>query len=205
MKLSQKWPHLGLYLTMGLNLLTLAGKLALSMTIPSFFLYVSSWVTLAAFLTKLIYRLNEKVTDLKKRYRAFAFMGGAIFIGATRYILCMARLFFIPDLGYIYNIYSGLAVATVAFLDLGVAFYSLIKEAKRKELLAFGLQCGAVSNGFVALMLAQTAIFSFTNPTGHYDFYNGVGGVVFGSLDAAIGLAMIIYAIYKKGTIPAQG
>ncbi len=186
-----------LLLGLGVNALMVIGKIVLGIITSSGFLFVSALVTLMAFATKLIGLLELYGKKKIGVLQAFLYMGITISIGAIGYTSYMARLFFFPKMDH-YDIYQGITIAAFAFTDLGWAIHGLIREAKNKNIVAAGLKCGALSNGLSALILAQTAIFAFTNPNIDYSFYNALGGTIFGAIDLLIGLVMIGYSSYRS-------
>jgi hypothetical protein len=194
---SKKKERITLVLSMGVNFFTFVGKIVLACLASSGFLVVSAMVTCFSLLTKLTACLQlfkkSRLTELD----SFGLMAINISVGAICYLSYMIRLFFFPKIDA-YSIYEGLAIAAFAFVDLGWAIHSLLQERKKHDLVMIGLKCGSLSNGLAALVLAQIAILAFKNPGTDFSFYNGIGGTVFGALDLAIGLTMLICFLKAK-------
>jgi hypothetical protein len=198
----EKIPALFLYISMAVNLATFMGKVALGIYQVSGFLFVSALVTLSAFITKLVYAIASKNPNPSGTNQAFLVMALSISVGAIAYISYMIRLFYFPKISS-YDIYESLIIALFAFVDLGWAIYSLIKEAKQKNTLALGLKAGSLTNGLSALVLTQIALLSFTNPGKDFSFQNAWFGVLSGTIGLVIGFAMIAHygRLTKKAKI----
>jgi len=206
MKLREKieaWPKekkesISLAFSMSVNAITLIGKIVLAILMSSGFLGVSAMVTFLAMMTKMIAYLRLKGKGPHNETTAFGLMALTISVGAICYLSYMARLFFFPKIDQ-YNLYEGLSIAVFAFVDLGWAIYSLLKERKSHDIVLIGLKCGSLANGLSALLLAQIAILAFTNPGVDFSYYNAIGGMVFGGADLLIGLAMVYrYFVLRK-------
>jgi|LAHS01.1.fsa_nt_gb hypothetical protein len=128
-------------------------------------------------------------------------MSLTVSFGAICYLAYTARLFYFPKIDA-YTLYEGLAIAVFAFADLIWAIRNLIKEWKKNNLVMIGLKCGSLSNGLSAIVLAQIAIFAFTNPGVDYSFDNAIGGMVFGGMDLLIGLIMVIIYFRERSRSP---
>ena len=187
--------------SMGVNGVTLLGKIVLAILTSSGFLAVSALVTFLSLMTKLIAYLRLETKNPLDETKAFGLMSLTVSFGAVCYLAYMARLFYFPKVDS-YNIYEGLAIAAFAFADLIWAIWNLAQERKKNNLVMIGLKCGSLSNGLSAIVLAQIAILAFTNPGVDYSFDNAIGGMVFGGLDLLIGLLMVFIYIQKRKASP---
>lgn len=197
---TDKKQRISLALSMSVNLLTLAGKIVLAIIVSSGFLAVSAMVTFLSLMTKLTAYLRLAQRSPLSEEKTFGLMSLTITAGAIAYLSYMARLFFFPVIDH-YDIYQGLLIAALAFTDLTWAIISLLKQRKSRDIVLIGLKCGSLSNGFSAIVLAQIAILSFTNPGVDFSFDNALGGMVFGCVDLLIGLSMIVYDFKTRKTV----
>ncbi|MFF0817196.1 hypothetical protein ACFYVR_18860 [Rhodococcus sp. NPDC003318] len=88
-----------------------------------------------------------------------------------------------------------LAIATVAFFELGFSLYGYVSARRSADVVQEAVKLTSLAAALILLVLTQTALLSLTpleeaDPTR----YNGLCGVLLGSLAAAIGGRMVMRA-----------
>ena len=172
-----------------------AGKIGLGIYTLSVFLCISGLNSGLMGLARRTYLHGEKIArgDSEKEYKSYLKIALFILGGATAFTLYMTRLFFIPSSEH-FDMISAIAIATMAFTELG---FAIVGVAKTKDLLASAIKILNLTAAFSAIVMTQIAILSFTSEN-DLSYYNAIGGVVFGGLSILAVLYMLLrYLLHK--------
>lgn len=146
-------------------------KMVMGIFSTSIFLFISAFYSLGCAASKQTYFVGLAYSKIDKE------------------IIYMIRLFFIPSVSH-YPKIVGIALATISTLEMYFAISGLIKSKKRNELLLSGLKCVSLSTALLSIVLAQTAILSFTMPEIDSSIYNAITGTSLGFVCIIIAIAM---------------
>ena len=91
-----------------------------------------------------------------------------------------------------YHMYVAILIATVTFTDITIATIGIIKAKKKNDLETEILKYINLSTALISLSLTQTSILSFTMQGQDMSNWNGIGGIVIGSLVCIIGMYMAV-------------
>lgn len=94
--------------------------------------------------------------------------------------------------------YVALLIATVTFTDITIATIGIVKAKKKNDLETEMIKYTNLATALISLSLTQSAILSFTNENQDMSMWNGIGGIVMGSLACIIGVYMIVNGSIKK-------
>lgn len=89
-----------------------------------------------------------------------------------------------------YNLYTGLAIATVTFYDIGYSIYGIIKSIKNNNNQSNLLMLINLATALISLELTQSAILSFTQVSVDNSLYNSIIGIVVGISSLIIGMSI---------------
>ena len=171
-------------------------KLLLGLFSLSFFLCVNAFysaaVGFAKFLAVRAYLKGD--TELKSQFNTYAAVGAVVAGAGIIYVIyCLS--FFLGGGGAVYTDIVGIAVAAFTFGEIIVSILGTVKMRKLHEPVLEALKRTNLAASFVSLVLTQTALLSFA-AEGDMSLYNGVAGLVFGSLAALVGVLMIVRRRY---------
>ncbi len=79
-----------------------------------------------------------------------------------------------------YDLYRGITIATVIFVDIGLAIVGIVKANKNRNLQHKILKLTNLATSLISLELVQTALLSFTQVGIDNSLFNGIGGIIFG-------------------------
>lgn len=173
-----------------------AAKLLLGLFSLSFFLCVNAFysaaVGLAKFLAVRAYLKGKP--DTKSRFAAYAAVGTVILAAGTIYVIyCLS--FFLGDGGAVYTDIVGITVAAFTFGEILISLLGTIKMRKLHEPVLEALKRTNLAASLISLVLTQTALLSFA-AEGDMSLYNGISGLIFGSLASLVGVSMILRRRY---------
>lgn len=192
------------------HLLLASWKASVFIIAPSAFLFANVLFTLTLAAVKTIAVIAHRRSDGAARnpvthpnpesvaYRA---AGWAVLGCSVLYVLaCVPMLLCMEPVGT-YEHSTAIAIATVAFFEFGVSLYGYISARRIADVVQEAVKLTSLAAALVLLVLTQTALLSLTqhedmNPTR----YNGLCGVLLGSLAAAIGGRMIVRAKQCKSS-----
>ena len=97
-----------------------------------------------------------------------------------------------------YHMYVAILIATVTFTDIAIATIGIIKAKKKNDLETEILKYINLSTALISLSLTQTSILSFTMKNQDMSNWNGIGGIVMGSLVCSIGIYMAVNGTIKR-------
>lgn len=128
----------------------------------------------------------------KQQTEFFMIAGGILFITSIVYIIYTVRMF-VGEKSMNYSMNIALAIACVTFTEIVVAIRGIVKTRKNKKPIMEAIKLVNLASALISLVLTQTAIMSFSHE-GDASFYNGLSGLIFGSIAALIGIYMVIRA-----------
>ncbi len=136
--------------------------------------------------------------------RAYRMTGLVVLVLSVAYIVSCLPLALGADTSDRYSQNVAIAIAAIAFVELGFSIHGLISSRRRKDLLMEAVKLSNLAASFILLVLAQTALLSMTSqttvdPSG----YNGVCGIALGAVAAAIGGSML--ARRSRGSDSGRG
>ncbi len=79
-----------------------------------------------------------------------------------------------------YDLYRGITIATVIFVDIGLAIVGIVKANKNRNLQHKILKLTNLATSLISLELVQTALLSFTQVGIDNSLFNGIGVIIFG-------------------------
>lgn len=87
-----------------------------------------------------------------------------------------------------YNLYTGIAIATVTFYDIGYSIYGIRKSIKNDNKQNHLLMLINLATALISLELTQSALLSFTRVGVDNSLYNGIIGISVGISSLIIGI-----------------
>lgn len=161
---------------------------------PSLFILANALFTLGLAGAKTLIVVSDRrvqrgsTTAARTAYRA----GGVLLIVlAAAYIAsCIPYLVGSDSTGE-YEYVIAIAIATVTFAELGFSFHGFFSSRKRGDILMEMNKLGNLAASLVLLVLTQTALLSMASE-GDHTFYNGLCGVIMGSVVVLIGVYMLV-------------
>lgn len=125
--------------------------------------------------------------------RAYRSTGIIILVLSFAYIVSCLPLALGTNTSDDYGQNVAIAIAAIAFTELGVSAHGLFSSRKNNDVLMEAVKLSSLAASCILLVLAQTALLSMTPETNmDPSRYNGICGVAFGALAAVIGVYMII-------------
>lgn len=194
--------HMIHIVTMFLNFVVAAGKILMAIYLSSIFLIVSSLYTLMVGLSKQMYfrAIDRSLGELQKEKKYAYRINFMLLTSAVFYIIYMARLFYMSA-EFEFSGFIGIAIVMIAFIELGVAIYGLIRSSKSKDILFISLKSVNLSSALVAIGLTNYVILSYINQddiTGLTNEYSSaIIGLVIGCINGLLAL-ILIYKTFKK-------
>lgn len=133
---------------------------------------------------------REKQLSGYRRTGLIIAMSGAI------YVVYCVRMFLYSDTA-VYNDIAAISIATFTVVELFLSFSGASKMRRQHELMLEAVKRTNMAAALVSVVLMQTAILSFAYE-GDVSFYNGLSGLIFGSLAAVVGLLMPLRVHYIR-------
>lgn len=177
------------------DIILVLGKLMFSIFTVSFFLFVNALYTAGMGVARFIALYYSK-KEWKEQIRGYFLIGIGILVGGSSYVIYSLRLFF-NEKTTTYPMVVALIIAMYTFWELFVVIKNYIKARMINDILSEELKLIGLSSTLICLVLTQVAIMSFSYD-GDASFYNGLSGIVFGSLSALVGVYMMIRAVLWK-------
>jgi|GEM_PF-2089895 hypothetical protein len=128
--------------------------------------------------------------------------GGAVLLIAALYVVSCAAMMVGGGEVQTYDKYTGIAIATLTFTELGLAISGIVSARRRADLLVEVIKLSNLAGALVLLVLTQTALISFANDGGADPRVTGLGGVVFGAAAGLIGLYMLVRPLPPRPVDP---
>ncbi|MDF2926633.1 MAG: hypothetical protein K0R57_5547 [Paenibacillaceae bacterium] len=127
----------------------------------------------------------------RMQHNAYRLIGVIVLASSIVYLVyCLKILFFGDDVTR-YHEYIAIAIAAVTFTEIAVSLHGAVSARRNEEPVIEAIKLTNLASSLISLVLTQTAIMSFTHE-GDTSFYNGMSGIIFGTLAALIGLYMIL-------------
>ncbi len=189
------------------NVLLAIGKALLSLFTLSFFLFINALYSLGIGLAKFV-PLNTQLEAGKKtlsasqlrdkKNRAYKLTGVVIAVSAIVYFVYCIKMFVFKEGNTSYGLIPGIAIAAFTFGELALASVGAKTMRRRHEPLLEAIKMTNLASALISIVLTQTALLSLSE--GDHSFYNGLCGIIFGSLAACVGIFMIIrMRLIEKG------
>lgn len=145
-----------------MNILLAIAKMILAIVFKNVFFFVAGCVNVLFFLAKLecLLGIMKKGSKYKDKNKITSFF---LLVGGIAYIIYMSRLLILdPSEMFKYDIYLGIAIAFVSFVELGVAIFGLFK-ASGKERYYRNIKMINLCSTITALVWTEIAITSFAS------------------------------------------
>lgn len=182
-------------------------KSSLMFVSPSLFILANALFTLGLAAAKTLIVISDRrvqrgsATAARTAYRA----GGVLLIVlAAAYIASCTPYLLGTDSTGEYEYVVAIAIATVTFVELGLSFHGFSSSRKRGDVLMEMNKLGNLAASLVLLVLTQTALLSMASE-GDHTFYNGLCGVIMGSVIVLIGLYMLVRRMPVQASDEAAG
>lgn len=165
-----------------LNFVLFAAKILLSIFSKSFIFIISSLYNLGIGFAK---KKNYSEEKSSVSTGMFLIMASIAFILYSIYIIVSHKV-------SSYSLYTGLAIATVSFTEIGYSIYGIIKSKNQTDEKSNILKLINFATALISLELTQAALLSFTNSGMDSSLYNGLIGIVVGSISCIIGIIILL-------------
>ena len=167
----QKYSYLG-------NYFVFLFKMGLFFFTKSLTFMISSLYNLGIGLTrKKIYSNKDKFLSVG----IFLMMASMFFVFYSIWIVVSHKIVY-------YNLYTGLAIATVTFYDIVFSIYGIQKSIRNHHKKNNVLMLVNLATALISLELTQSALLSFTQNGVDHSLYNGIIGMIVGISAFLIGL-----------------
>lgn len=195
-------------LSVPLNAATAAAKILLGIFSSSFFLCLSGFYNIGIGLAKVSALKTHKDTvdcsdpELKQRKqnRIYFFIGFIIFAASVIYTIYCASKLFNGGNSAKYPQHIAMIIAIVSISEIALSLRGIIISRRDRKPLIEAIKLTNLASSLILLVLTQTAILSFTT-NADVSFYNGITGIILGSMAASIGLYMIVRMLWTTNGI----
>ncbi|WOO36730.1 hypothetical protein R2R35_23550 [Anaerocolumna sp. AGMB13020] len=171
-----------------------AGKLFMGILSLSFFACANAFYSIGMIVAKSIALTGiRKASDINKQYQYFIYSSTVLICSSLLYILYSVRLFYSPMTAS-YHMIAALGIAAVTFTEVGLNIRGVIVTRYNNTLLLHAIKMINLSASFIALVLTQTALLSFTGNEAdpvEISNANGLIGILMGTVAAFIGFSML--------------
>ena len=174
------------------NCLIALGKLAMGIYNNSIFLCINAFYNLGMAFAKIVVLYHYKNDDQKNVCDCYKQVGIILICTAVTYIFYSCRLFISHEITN-YSMFSGIAIATVTFFEIGFAMYGILTNTKEQAPIVNSIKIINLCSSLISLVLTQTALLSF-NSAIEASQYNGILALIFGSSVIFLGIYMIKYS-----------
>ena len=165
------------------NLLAFISKIVLFFLTKSLLFIISSFYNLGIGLAK------KKIYFNKSNNSSIGFL---LIIASISFIAYSIWTILSHKITY-YNFYTGLVIATVTFYDIGYSIYEIIKKSRNSKQNNLLVIVNFIT-ALISLELTQTALLSFTQIGVDNSLYNGMIGIIVGTI--SLGISIMI--LFKK-------
>lgn len=124
-------------------------------------------------------------------YRYYIQVGKIIILTSAIYVIYSIRLF-IKGSNDVYPQIAAIAIASVAFTEIGTSIYGILVTRAEKEPVINALKLSNLASAMISIVLTQTAILSSKNDRDN-SVVNGIAGMLFGGCAICIGVYMVIH------------
>lgn len=176
--------------------LAMAGwKGALLVVSPSLFMLANVLFTLGLALIKMLVVLADRRVQRDGNTcatrRAYQGSGAIVVLISVAYAVCCLPIALGTASTERYEHSVAIAIAAVAFTELGFSVHGFFFSRRRRDLLMEAVKLSTLAASLTLLVLTQTALLSISAKEDH-SVYNGVFGIVMGAGATAIGVRMLI-------------
>lgn len=188
------------YLSVALSAVTAMVKFIAGAVSLSVFTVVSAFYSCGVMIAKALCVKGGKESGAKRRAYLCLAVAGVTAASAGLYAVGAVKQLLDP-VGFGYGLIPAIAVATVAFYDLGAAVVGLIGAARKKDCFGVEMKRINLSGALAALALTQTALLS-VNGGGNLSS-SGILGIVaaavtfVGAAVAAVKGIKLLFAVKK--------
>jgi len=176
-------------------------KTALIVVSPSLFLLANLVFTIGVVAAKVVairahaaMRANATgagTADASRHHRsAYRAIGALVSMLSIAYVLSCLPMALGTSRAEAYDRHIAVLIATVTFVELVLSVHGAMSARRNKDLLVEAIKLTNLAASLILLVLTQTALMSFAY-RGDATVYNGVCGMVFGSVAALIGVYML--------------
>ncbi len=171
------------------------GKVILGVISMSGFMFVNALYSAGMGIAKYnAVRVQDK--GLREQIHSFFEIGAGIFGASLCYVIYSLRMFERGKSAK-FNMIIALIIAAYTFTELFLIIRDYIKARKTGNMISEKIKLIGLSSTLICVVITQVAIMSISYE-GDASFYNGLSGVIFGSLAALIGVYMMIRSISLK-------
>lgn len=171
------------------------GKVILSCITLSGFVFVNALYSAGMGIAKYsAIRSQEK--EQKKQINSYFEIGAAI-LGASLCYVVYSLSMFAKEKSIQYNMNIALIIAAYTFTELFLIIKDYIKARKTRNIISEEIKLIGLSSTLICLVLTQAAIMSISHE-GDATFFNGLSGIVFGSMAALVGVYMMLRSKFLK-------
>ena len=139
---------------------------------------------------------DEERRSLASQYKRYRWIGVAVTIASLMYVGYALRLFSSRETTS-YSYLVSLGIATVVFVELGVAIYQTITRRHDPSPLVSAAKFTSLASSLTALALVQVVLRQMADTSNTDNTADGWGGLFCGGLATLVGLFMIVYATHK--------
>lgn len=171
------------------DIVVVLGKIILSFITLSGFVLANALYSAGMGIAK-ICAIKTQENDVNKQIHSYFQIGAAIFGSSLCYVIYSLSMF-TEGKSIHYNMNIALIIAAYTFTELFLIIRDYIRARKSRNLISEGIKLIGLSSILICVVLTQTAIMSISYE-GDARFYNGLSGVLFGSVAAFVGIYMMI-------------
>lgn len=149
---------------------------------------------------KLIHFRYDDSQRQKTENEVFGELGLVVMLAGIVYGTYMGRLIPFPRIFH-YEIWQGLLISIVCFLDIGISVYHLMHTSggTNHSILRLGQRISSLVAALPAAAMAQIALGACLNPN-DMSIWNGIFGIAVGNVQMIVGASMMRYAWVHRHT-----
>lgn len=161
-------------------------KLILSIVGSSFYIGLNAMFSFGLGIVRFVCIKNRNA-NLEKQQKCYHYAGIIVCVCSFIYILYSIRLFFVTET-LRYSVILGVSIAAFTFLEFGLNIKDLVKYKNTFNPTTKAIKMVSFCSTLTCFVLTQIALTSFNSSTA--GFWNGILGIVIGSLCLIIGTFM---------------
>ncbi|WP_028709047.1 hypothetical protein [Propionicicella superfundia] len=137
-------------------------------------------------------KVRGPANRVRAQHRIYRTAGAAVCVLAALYVVSCLTMVFGGGASESYDTYSGIAIATLTFTELGMAIAGVVSARRNSDVVVEVIKLANLAGALILLALTQTALMSFSSEDGAPAHLTGVAGVFFGSGACVIGVYMLV-------------